>query len=911
MDYNTILKHVKKSTDKEVKASVFIMLLMFFISSLLFLYNDDLGGYSWLYISPSYLDKTNLTWINASWGTVLSIHGTIAALSITFMGMFVQQVAEASNKDFINISRQLVLREYKFYQFSVDAICGLLFGIFFMVVGGGVIQYGFSMACSMYFIVRYMIIFKHLYFITEKKEIIDTILLRKMKVVSEYVLEINRKSIATKEAYNDFLKQCPTLTVKYDMSIEDDREIKLEDPYSLGDKVIVGFNERNLKKLHEYISNKYSDFNVRVYLAPGFYDSSFIKDVYIFQDKECMIESFDAIIPLINKCFKISDVSEDLYFYREIESNIIQSTYSALTNDNGKQLDFCVKNLYLIITSSQELNVFLNLERMMGDMPSAKNIPIGMLFRFYKDLNWKLYSGNFKFSIDVFESMLSLPRYIYERDNYYSYISLAHQFLKDRVRYSSEVEYLGVYLRASIKNLVSRQYNVLILNTDFLTQELALLHSNDHLDEHQKMLIEVTRTMVSYISVRMEYLKSRSDDIRLIDQINIDEIRILSSVLQKWLNPKYLEEIYYVPETYDVLFSRTSRFASNTDELDLKEVGEGRVVAINIGYHRAVSLALMFFKGITYNNSLSIIYVNSLADFIKNNNITTFFIDEIISVIKSDYFKQLVELLEVSQYKKELVDFESRKNELISIFEQIKSKALQVVLSTVINSKYNPKLVSNYREGLKTDLLKSLKEYFQLVSNNNSNASPNLEFEFQIDKRELLDAINGEHFSQSHSICANMIMKSLIIKLVDEIDLAKVSITNIKDPNALPEGIKFISVNCLEDDVEYSWRLYRGMRLANEEHVETFTDNGFYYIDLSSCYKLFSIKDDILDVSFDKTTIDMLRRYNLEISDKNIDTNVKMIVSLMLGWEPKESQNIFFISDKDCGEYLENFDIKS
>src|SRR5690606_10092607 len=150
---------------------------------------------------------------------------------------------------------------------SVDAICGLLFGIFFIVVGGGVIQYGFSMACSIYFIIKYMEIFKHLYFITEKKEIIETILLRKMKVVSEYVFEMNKKRLAMKTEYDEFLKKCPSLTVKYDMDIKGHTEVKLNDPFLLSDKVIVGFNERGLRRLQAHISKEYDGGNVRVYLA--------------------------------------------------------------------------------------------------------------------------------------------------------------------------------------------------------------------------------------------------------------------------------------------------------------------------------------------------------------------------------------------------------------------------------------------------------------------------------------------------------------------------------------------------------------------------------------------------------------------------------------------------------------------
>lgn len=58
------------------------------------------------------------------------MHGTIAALSITFMGMFVDQVSKTSEHGFEHLSKVLLLREYDFLGFSVESVCSLLCGVF-------------------------------------------------------------------------------------------------------------------------------------------------------------------------------------------------------------------------------------------------------------------------------------------------------------------------------------------------------------------------------------------------------------------------------------------------------------------------------------------------------------------------------------------------------------------------------------------------------------------------------------------------------------------------------------------------------------------------------------------------------------------------------------------------------------
>lgn len=907
MNNNSALEHVKKSTHKETRASMFFMFSVLIIGSLLFLFNKFLcESYSWLFISPSYSGTDELTWINSSWGVVLAIHGTIAALSIAFMGMFIQQVAEASNKDFVYITRQLVLRQYKFYQFSVDGICSLLIGIFFLVIGGGVIQYGISMSCSIYFILRYMMVFKYLYFITEKKEIIDSILLNKMKVVSEYVYDINEKSKNLRNAYEACIGKYSSLTISIRMDFDLYKEVKLSDPYFASGKVITGFNELELKKLDSYILREYAGKNVELYLQPSFYDSGFIKDAYVFHAKDDSFDSFDSLVPLIQRCFNTSDISEEVYFYSEMESNVIQSTITSLLSNNSKQLDFCIETLYLIIISSQEITVFHNLTRAMRESPSAKNTPRTILRIFYEELIWKFYFDGRGYDVDIFKDMLSLPRFIYDSDDYLDFIEMSQDFIEQKVSHTQNDKFLYVYLKDSIRNLVYRQYNVFNINTSFLTSDFysPRLMSDSKLEEGQVALLDATKTIIAYLSVRLEYIKSQGNTSLVELKNDVTEVGYISSLLCDWLNPKYLESIYYSSETYDVLFSKNSMFLDSSDEFELREIRGGKAIAINVGYHRAVSLALMLFKSFSFNNSLSIIYIDDLQEFVKRNDFTTHFIDKVIDVIGSDYFMELVELIEIDDAKKDLEDYQSRKEDLLATFEQLRSKKNQVVMMKVESLPYSHSLIVKYEDSLKSDFIKSVQEYIDLSLLKDAQVLSGLNYEFQIRKREILEPINGEFFSQSSSIYASHMMRNLIDGMVKSVEKARVSVVKINHPNDLPEGVKYITINSLIEEIEYSFRFYRGLRYTNSSQSEPFDDNGFYYIALSSCYDFYGDKANILSVNFDSENNGRLNNKNDD--NDNVEPEVRMSVSLLLRWEPKELQKVFFISAEDCKRHLAN-----
>lgn len=124
----------------------------------------------WVFYNSDNLKKIGFDWIYTVWGAVLGVHGTTAALSLTFMGMVIDSINKNSPKELDNYLRKSIMKEMKFNAFGVDAIVTLIFSIYSFSIGGGLVYYALSQCLTIYFFVRYFNLYVKLFSLAKDKE---------------------------------------------------------------------------------------------------------------------------------------------------------------------------------------------------------------------------------------------------------------------------------------------------------------------------------------------------------------------------------------------------------------------------------------------------------------------------------------------------------------------------------------------------------------------------------------------------------------------------------------------------------------------------------------------------------------------------------------------------------------------
>ncbi|WP_324724152.1 hypothetical protein [Lelliottia sp. JS-SCA-14] len=840
---------------------------------------------------------------------MLSIHGTIAALAITFMSMFIAQVSEASEKDFVFICRQLVLREYKFYQFSVDAVCGLLVGVFFLVIGGGLIHYSLSMAFSLYFIYQYMKIFKDLYFITEKKELIEDILLRKIRDISEFICKQRENSDLLKFEFEDCIKGHSKLTTANGLIYKTGEAYKISPAYKENDKIISGYNKVNIKKLSDYLHEKYVDERVKLYLNPVFLVSNFHAEAYLICDYDIGLNENNVINKMLSKCFNYDAISEDIYFYTEVVSKTQVSTLNALLTNNEPQINFNINALVLLILNSQSIEAFNSLENYIYGMPSSKKIAIESMDFFYRNLIDRLQSDSEEFSNIVYDSMFSLPMSIYEKDFYESYIRNIHSFASQKTKFQQNVLYLETYIKSSLKNLLYFNLEAFKLNTEFLANEEKYFDVTDYtiIEKDQESHIEAMKSVLTYLHVLLNSMydeeKESFVEHKIHGVVNVSEV---VSLLKRWLNPVFLNDLFFHQMLYKILVRRNAKFSDRHYNFVIQKDLSQIITPSSLRYHESAVLALLFYPWKTFNNNLDMSFVIIDGDFIKANELNTNFIELIINFIESKEFMNTVLMIDGGHDIDNYTDFDERKERLLTIFNAIRNKVTNYYLNLILSLPYDEALMKGYRENLQKIFLAKLTKFVnqKYLDNVLEFVEPKVK-NIIIEKREILPPLNDTTFAMSYSLHASRIINQIIDELLAHFTDSNAVVIEIHSIDDLPEKT-YISINSLAEGFADTYKFHKNNVRANYYLDQgCFINNGFYYVCLSDNFNFRCSKENILDVSFMPLTQEYVSSANFTNTDLNIDLLARMKVLINFGYTLKEAPVVYFLSRENCLRDLE------
>ncbi|HBQ2553435.1 TPA: hypothetical protein L7T53_005513, partial [Klebsiella variicola] len=138
----------------------------------------------------------------------------------------------------------------------------------------------------------------------------------------------------------------------------------------------------------------------------------------------------------------------------------------------------------------------------------------------------------------------------------------------------SNYVFLDLYTSIVLRNLVYKNYAAFKVDTDFVTKRLQYLDLRneakyDSLNEMQRKMLRCTFEVISLLIMRIEYVGEKEGEYK-------EELIELISLLKSWVNAKFLQELYYKKELYDVLFSIPQKFTVFDAETKIREIPDGQ-----------------------------------------------------------------------------------------------------------------------------------------------------------------------------------------------------------------------------------------------------------------------------------------------------------------------------------------------
>ncbi|WP_438334692.1 hypothetical protein [Edwardsiella tarda] len=886
-EYKKCTKHT------EFKRSIFIMIAFISFGLLLIFYVRIFNPeYSWLYVNTN---EPKLNWIYSVWPAILGIHGTIAALSITFMGMFINQVSDNSSKHFESICRYLTLKNNNFLQFSTDAIFGLCTGIFLLVVGGGLIQYAISMAVSIYFLASYVSIYSKLYTITVNKEIISNYLSNEIKNTGDAMLiafnECEKLKTAIKETKNignNILKESFNSTVIKIIPCQQHEKIKLGS--------IVKFNKTRLMEVDSQLPNMIHNQIKKLILDMDLSNIDTAIEIYLITNKKVVIsdDEKNEIYNKVTSCFEFNRNKNELLLYTQLNKGIIDSLHDALLKSDDISIDegICyAKNL----TQTYYLDNTINqLIKKIISSSNKRDISISSMISFTNKLLKNTDNIEEKESIiQILNETHNLAKRIYDRDNYALFFKSVQRRFKLCIEYYDDDDrYINAYWGICLDNLSHLNYKAFKISTDFISNDIKFIGGDQLcINKKQVSFLKITKEAIALLSLRFNFLYSKKECNR-----NNDEVKNIASLIRAWLSSEFIDEMFYISESYNCLFNVNQGFSLFSIEHDLKEIRDGEISSMESSSYFCSSIALLLFDSEINQSRFSLEYIDDISEFRKKSNITTHDISTIINQMESCGFHELIDIT----YSISSDQYHKTKDKIINKLKNIKERILKEIENEIKNADIDSYLKNKYEFDFNASanriILNLIDDRHKQKSNIKTSA---FNWSCLISKRQLLQPIDGSTSIQSSSNYANYFVKQWINSIINRFISENIQCITIRDPQELPVG-KNLSIKSKCNSYRSIYKFIMGSTVeVNDDLLEKLLP-GIYYMNLSHDFDV-AAGDNICTSNIDKITKDNIERA-LSINKNATTSHCLLTANINVSIKKTENSCIYYIPLERCIE---------
>ncbi|HEN3542574.1 TPA: hypothetical protein U5E01_003783 [Yersinia enterocolitica] len=887
----------------EIKKSLIFMAIFSILGAALIPLNAYYHfSFPWLYVSPAYFKEPDLSWITSVWSSILGIHGTLAALSITFLGMLVGQASVSSDKHFAPFCRLIILRKNDFLRFSTEAICGLITGIILLTIGGGVIQYVFSVSISIYFIFSYIKIYFELYKYTERPERVAELLLSELKSAGGYVNERNKFINSLKSDFEKKIKDLVYLSLDFESRPVTKKEVYFNIENNDNLESPMGFYPEKLKLLDEKIQRLPKDLKVELCILVPFSNSNQPIHVKMVHDEKSSItpELIEEIKKYLQEAIKYSKPDMRFLNYKELEECLIKSICENLKDGDVEGVSFGVSAIVLLAPDNNLTDLLNKVSVMLLSRYKSDDLTIFILCWFYKRLYELIFPSTNKSNfLLIYKSLIEFPFYLYDKNKYQEYLIQLKGLIHSNVLYGEyRDECLNIYISSGISNFINQYYELFEMNTELLTMELDFydVRMKPILSKSECYLISAMREFVALILIRMKFLLLNND-------IDTEELKILREFLLKWVNPKFLEGIFFMQETYSVLFEIPNRFSERASTRKLKNISENEIYSLDPSQdfgEAIITLLLMCSR----KNNLDLTYIADFDFFYDKTKTKVSFIDEMLMSLAEPDFCLLMNYIESGLIESEVTDELQRNIETLKhTLEALKDTISKIINNKVADAVLNESLVEKYKSTISQKLNNDLSKIIDMDRVRFSSIKINNPYGSLIEKREVMDSINGVFYSQNTRNHALRALYDWIRDLFKKIDFDNINIVKINSIDDLNIG-KFITIHNGELVSRTIHRYSRGISIYDKNGVYNLPGSGLYYLDICNEFDVVVDGNDMFDVVINLINKDneseLIEKYNFSLA--NILLMSEILISINVMATKKNGVTLRYLSNEKAEE---------
>ena len=831
---------------------VFLCITFIIILSGIYLSLGSKGDY--LTSLDYFNDKYN--WAVAVWIGVLAIHGTLAALSITFMGAFINISSEFNLIEFRGIVRKVILKKCRFLGFSLYSGLSLVVGVVFITIGGGLGHYFLSILSSIIFILLYIHTYYLLYNISENQDVTYKMLLDLIERESSIRNKILKKKENNKGNFLISASKLDNIKIRADgRGWLKYNTIQLDDSF-----VIDDFSEKKLISLSNYIKKKNSASILYI-------NVDYLMDknpmVLFFIDNKVDSLDVDVIYSKVKRVFYstkinliLTDISEKFIdcICKSIISgssdiNYLNGVYKSLIKNNHEG--------HLI----KKINNKILLQEIKPNINHLINNYINMLY-----ISQEV--GDEKNTIEIYKSILVIPAEIYSEQIAIDSFKKNKEFIEYYTK-SGSVEYMDIYCDFLIASAINKRYEILLNTMDFILNDSDYANSMTNLSEEQKVILEWIHEQISLLILRFIYISNHEASLNYSNEL--DKIKETMNYIIRGDVFKYL---YYIQGTYEILFRSHNNFR-NLDSNKILNNIDWDIIDMNEELY--FSMATLMLLLLNEKTRLDILFVSDYDNFLENTGIKTSSITRFENTIRTSYFTSFISsFFSDSELLNKKLDNLSQ--EVIKINTILRSK----IFNEVKNSKIDDSIFEEYSNEVKY----KVKEIIDgIINTGNSSGFINNDlvvFKENINKRVFIQPIDGVFYDKNTSATVSNSINYFVNYIFNLIDVYDIRVIDSPDRHVLK---KYITVIYGEVTANLSANLTNYV-IRDKNKILPLEKDGYYYL---------SVMDNF-DVIKSGELIEVTLLDDMIIKDQDISLELSIVFNVDLKLKNKEC--VIYYSEK-------------